>query len=65
MLDLDKSSDSEGIQFCPLCFSAVVIAQSRQTVEAVFTPSETLWGKLLKALGNSVCRKLINKHINN
>lgn len=41
----------------------VVRSQSRQTHEAVFTSSETLRVKLLKALGNAVCHKL--KYINN
>lgn len=34
-----------------------------QTVKAVFTSSETLWGKLLKASGDFVFHKL--KYINN
>jgi len=62
-LDLDKSLDSEGLQFCPLCFSVAIIAQSRWTLEAVFISSETLWGKLLKASGDFVFHKL--KYINN
>jgi hypothetical protein len=41
--DIDKSFDSEGIQFCPLRFLEVIISQSRQPLEAVSLSSETSW----------------------
>lgn len=53
-LNLDKSFDSKGIQFCTLCFSVAIISQSKQTLEAVFISSETLWGKLLEISEDSV-----------
>ena len=52
-IDLDKSFDSEGLKFCPLCLSVIIISQPRQPLEP--------GGILFKALG--VCYKL--KYINN
>jgi hypothetical protein len=62
-LELDKTLDSEGIQFCQLCLSVVIIPHSRQLLEAVSVSFETLRDKLLKTSGDSVCYKL--KYINN
>jgi hypothetical protein len=41
----------------------LILSQSKQPLEAVSISLETLQGKLLKTLGDSVCYKL--KYINN